>query len=76
VNDCVALVILTRQSWKIETAIRTLAKKTVAVIVFDCALHDGENTAGPGRLLRFSIVASDVSRIMLHSLPPVLGMVR
>jgi len=65
VNDRVALIILTRQAWKVETAIRSPAEKTIAVIVFTCGLHDRENSAGSRRLLRFSIVASNVSSIII-----------
>ena len=56
VNDRVALIILTRQAWKVETAIRSLTLKTIAVIVFARGLHDREDRAGSRRLPRFFIV--------------------
>jgi len=61
VNDRVALVILTRQAWQVKTTIRSLAEKTIAVIMFVRGLHDRENRAGSLRLLRFFIVASNRS---------------
>ena len=33
VNDCVALVILTRQAWQVETVIRSLAEKVTIFVV-------------------------------------------
>ena len=48
-----------------KTAICSLAEKTIAVIVFARGLHDRENRAGSRRLLRFFIVASNVSSIIL-----------